>query len=74
MLCLAEKSHNEGFQALEIEVGRVLSVPLGRSQTVVISCRTLVDLVRKLPSYIPSSYKQYSRVRQSLKLAVSLAE
>lgn len=74
MLCLAENSHNEGSQALDTEVGRVPSVLTGRSQTAVVSCRTLVDLVSKLPSYIPSSYKQCGGVKHPLKLAVSLAE
>lgn len=39
---LPENNHNEGFQALKLEVRRFLNIPVGHSQTLVISCRNLI--------------------------------
>lgn len=67
MSYLAENNHSGGFQALELEVGTFLDIPVGTFSD---PGRFLqeFDLVRKSPSYTPGSHKivQWSKTKSKV--------
>lgn len=67
MSYLAENNHNGGFQALELEVGTFLDIPVGTFSDPGHFLQEF-DLVRKSPSYIPGSYKivQWSKTKSKV--------